>query len=499
MSIILMMIITIMINYHSLTYFQQFHYHCQDYLRYCQRIKYGIMNYAWIAYLLLLFPYDIQVSTFDLSLMIMISIMLQKKPNYRKPLVYTNRAKRIYGINFLIHLIVCSLFLSLSLKGQIILLPFVISILLVTIMIANAILDPIEKIIQNRIKKKAKNKIKKDTFVIAIGGSYGKTSIKNILYELIKEDYYTCKTPYSYNNEMGISKYLLNEYDPNAQVLICEVGIDRKKEMERLMELIDSDLVLLSAIGNQHLANFKNKQELIKEKQKLVNDPRKIRIVCIDYVAIEGIKQFNQVITYGEQISDYQIVKIEYEEDITYFTILNQGKTFDFQTNLVGKHHIYNICASIVVARILNVSWLQLQQQVKCLKQIKHRLELIKYEDYWVLDDAYNANEKGIINACDVLKKRSGQRIMICSGLVEMPDLEKIHYDIGAYMKDCVDEAILLGKYQKQMKQGLIDQGFDDKHIYLCDDIFKAFELCKQIRKHNSTILIENDLCDIHK
>ena len=483
MSIILMMIISILINYHSLTYFQQFHYHCKDYLDYYKEIKYNILNYGWIAYILLLFPCDIQFSTFNLSMMIIISIMFQKKQHYRKPLVYTNRAKRIYGMNILIQFIIWIQYISLSLKWQIIVLPFLISLLSITIIIANNILYPLEKIIQNNIKKRAKKKIKKDTFVIAIGGSYGKTSIKNILYELIKEDYYTCKTPYSYNNEMGISKYLLKEYDPNAEVFICEVGIDRKNEMDSLMKLVNPDLVLLSAIGNQHLKNFKNKQELISEKQKLVNDLSKIRIVCIDYVNSDGIKQFNQIITYGEKESDYQIVKIEYKDDKTYFTLIHQGKMYDFQTNLLGKHHVYNICASIVIARILKVSWEQLQYYVENLKQIKHRLELIKYEDYRVLDDAYNANEIGIKVACDVLKKQKNQRIMICSGLVEMKDLEKIHYDIGAYMYGCVDEVILLGKYKEQMKQGLIDKGFDENHLYLCDDIREAFELCKQTRQ----------------
>ncbi len=501
MRAILLVILVMIATRHTMTLLQQHHYYYDRYLRYIKKQKILFLEMVTLcSIVLLLFSYEIQEQCFDLALMIMISNMIQYSciKKYRKPLVYTNRMKRLWVVHMISMMLFIYFYLLNEITIQILLLPLFYIMNYFYVVLDVIILQPIEIMIKEKIKKQAKQKIKDHTKVIMIGGSYGKTSIKNIVYELIKDDYYTHKSAYSYNNEMGISKYLLNDYDPNAQVFVCEVGVDHKGEMKKLCDFIHSDLVLLSAIGSQHLETFQTKDNIIKEKQVLVNDTSKIRVVNIDDVVLEGIKDVHSLITYGEQVSDYQIRNIQYANHKTYFDVLHQNTSYSFETSLLGKHHVANIVAGICIARLMGVDWEDLQMKVKWLPQITHRLELKKMSDYYLLDDAYNANEKGIRNALEVLKNMGNQRIVICSGLVEIKNSEKEHYDIGKEMSRCVDVAILIGTYAENMKQGLIDGCFDEEKIYIVKDIYEANNILKQIKTKDCCVLIENDLTDIY-
>ena len=451
-------------------------------------------------FLIVIVPKSIRYTCFMSGLLVMIAYMLKIYQNkkYRIPLKITKRILRIMILHESMLFLIVLLYLKMEITLQIYGCPLLYIISYYWLIVTLWVLNPLEKKIKNDYKQKAKLKINKNSKVIAIGGSYGKTSIKNIAYELIKPSYYTMKTSYSYNNEMGISKYLLEQYDPHAEVFICEVGVDHVNEMDELLKLVDADFVLLSAIGNQHLESFKTYENIKREKQKLIQDINKVRIANIDDVTLDGIKDKHQVITYGFHKSDYQIMDLNYENKLMKFQIKYKDQIYDFETSLLGKHHVQNITGAIVLARSLNITWEQLRIRVKNLKQIDHRLALRKVDDYYLLDDAYNANEKGLRCACDVLKMMEGKKIIICSGLVEVLDGNKIHYEIGQYMADCCDEVILIGQYQDAMKEGLLSNNYTLEHIYCVKDINEAFKQLQIIKETNCVVLIENDLQDVY-
>ena len=141
------------------------------------------------------------------------------------------------------------------------------------ILVAHYLTLPFEKIIQiyyiNRAKKKLKNfKGKK----IAIVGSFGKTSLKNILYEILKEKYKTIMTPKNYNTPMGITKTVLKELKQDTEIAIFEMGAKREGEIKKLMEIVAPDIGILTAIGQQHIETFGNLKTVIKTKNELVTN-----------------------------------------------------------------------------------------------------------------------------------------------------------------------------------------------------------------------------------
>ena len=107
--------------------------------------------------------------------------------------------------------------------------------------------------------------------IITITGSYGKTSTKNYLAKILANKYNVLYTPGNFNTLLGITKTIRSQLKPTHEVFVCEVGIDRVGEMEKINKLIKSDYCMITAIGPQHLETFKTQENIIKSKLKLID------------------------------------------------------------------------------------------------------------------------------------------------------------------------------------------------------------------------------------
>ena len=141
----------------------------------------------------------------------------------------------------------------------------------------------IEKIIQIKNINSAKKKLKSyGTKIVAITGSYGKTSIKNYIYTLINNTYTTLATNKSYNTLNGILLTINNHLKPFHEVLILEIGVDEKGGMNKFIKHFKFDIGVITCIGNQHLKTFKNINNIAKEKTKLLYNCNKCVVINKD-------------------------------------------------------------------------------------------------------------------------------------------------------------------------------------------------------------------------
>jgi UDP-N-acetylmuramoyl-tripeptide--D-alanyl-D-alanine ligase len=127
----------------------------------------------------------------------------------------------------------------------------------------------LERIVYLKFLKKAKRKIKGKK-VIGITGSCGKTSVKNITYDLLVNNINISKTPKSYNTKMGIIKSINEHSSCYDEYFICEYGVDKVKGMNKLLKIVKPDIAIITEIGNQHLLSFKSMDNIFKEKIKLI-------------------------------------------------------------------------------------------------------------------------------------------------------------------------------------------------------------------------------------
>ena len=185
----------------------------------------------------------------------------------------------------------------------------------------------------------------------------------------------------------------------------------------------------------------------------------------------------------------------------TTFDIVFKGDNnkYPFETKLLGKANIYNILASVALGKHLGIENEQLKLGVKRVKPIEHRLELKKYGDINIIDDAYNSNPVGSSMALDVLKLMPGKKIIVTPGMIELGDREyELNMKFGKHIAEVCDEVILVGKEQtKPIYDGLIDEGFKEKNIHIINDVKIAFDLMRKLKDGETYVLLENDLPDI--
>ncbi|MEI7668315.1 MAG: UDP-N-acetylmuramoyl-tripeptide--D-alanyl-D-alanine ligase, partial [Erysipelotrichaceae bacterium] len=428
-----------------------------------------------------------------------------------KPLLYTARVKRqtlvyftlvliaLYGILRLGLIYSLGLVFYLSIFALALSIPFM-------ILLVGLIAMPFEKLIKRFYQNKAINilshspKLK----IIGITGSYGKTSSKNILNEILSEKYYTLATPASYNTPMGITITIREQLKAIHEVLICEMGADKKGEIKALMNFVKPQTGIVTSIGPQHLNTFKSINNIVKEKMRMIEmlPSNGLGIINKDNIYIREYQVKNPVTLKSVGIDssdvDYQAINIHYTISGSGFTVRCAEGEYPFKTRLLGKHNISNILVSIALGRAFGLQWPQLQKAVTNVNYIEHRLQLKHINGLNFIDDAFNSNPDGSKMALDVLAMMPNHRYIVTPGMIDLGQQEdQLNQAFGAYMLNRADTVILIGKHQtKAVLLGLKESGFDLNHVLVMDHIKEAFDYLTKNASDKDTILLENDLPD---
>lgn len=366
--------------------------------------------------------------------------------------------------------------------------------------------EPLEKGIQKYFLKKAKRKLSWSRVdVIGVTGSFGKTSTKTIIAELLNQEFFVCQTPKSYNTPMGISLTINRDLQRLHQIFVCEMGATQTGDIKELVDLVNPKIGIITEIGPQHLDSFCNLTNIIKTKFELIENLPKTGLAILNYdnrfISGYTIKNPVRVIKYGidHPDVDYRATNIQYGATGSSFDVVfpNQ-KSFRFHTKLLGKHNIYNLLAGIVVADYYQIDVHRIKYYLANLQPIEHRLELKTYANYTIIDDSFNANLVGFKQALDVLSHFSGPKIIITPGLVDLgPKQYEMNYELASSIAKTCDFVVLIGlKQTEPIYDGLMECGFSKQQIYRTNQFRAGYDYVLNRFKFNFTLLIENDLPD---
>ena len=434
----------------------------------------------------------------------------------KTPLKYTKRMSRLCVVFAIVCFGVTFLVLTLSSKltsmleyikyfdcGAVGLTPLLAPIL---VLVAYYLTLPIELIISNMYVSRAKKRIRsmKNLTVVGITGSYGKTSVKSILATMLAEKYKVCATPYSYNTPMGLSKTILGNLSTSDEIFIAEMGANAVGDIEYLTKMAPPDVAVITGIGNQHLATFGSKENLIATKEELVKN---LKVGGRLFVNIEsaGAKEiFDRAEVQKFAVStnekfEYYVEDVAVNENGSTFTVVHDGKRTKVQASLLGKHNISNILLCYAVASKMGVEDDKLAVAIRKLKAPAHRLAIVPSNNsITVIDDAFNGSVEGSKAALDVLASFAGQKIVITPGLVELgKDEFNCNFEFGKNMAKVADYVILNGVTNYEaLSAGLEFGGFDKSKILRAGTLSQAVEVMNQVAKSGDVVLFENDLPD---
>lgn len=373
--------------------------------------------------------------------------------------------------------------------------------------LAHLFVLPIERYLYDYYVNKARQKILSynSLKVIGITGSFGKTSTKFIIGEILKKDYSVCVTPASYNTPMGLCITINKQLRNIDEFLICEMGACRIGDIQELCHIVFPDIGIITSIGPQHLETFGNLTNIIKTKFELIESLPKGGLAILNYdnyyIRNYRIKNDVKVLTYGieHENVDYYALNIKYDQFGSTFEVrFPEGERYLFKTKLLGKHNISNILAAIALGDYLKINVRKIIHTVSTLEPVKHRLELKRFPNYCLIDDSFNANYEGFNNALDILNQFKYKRIIITPGLIELGDEQyTMNYRIGEKIARCTDYVVLVGKKQtKPIYNALLDNQYPSTSIYVTNSFEDGFKHVLNKFKSDFTVLLENDLPD---
>ncbi len=432
----------------------------------------------------------------------------EKKKVYIKPLVYTSRVKRQIVVMAVLNILILTFIYYITDVYKWYSVYFIVGYFVnwFLVFIMAFITSPIESFVKEFYINKARKILAGMPFLIKVGitGSFGKTSSKNIMQEIMSEKFYSLMTPASYNTPMGITKTIRFELKSIHEVFLCEMGADKVGEIDYLTKFVKPKYGVVTSIGPQHLNTFKTLDNIINEKMKMIENLPADGVGILnkdnEYIREYEVKNTCKIVWYAidRKDVDYYADNITYTPQGSVFDVVAENTTHQFTTKLLGKHNIANILASIALGRELNVSWEELIAAVKRVNYVEHRLEVKKINGYTFIDNAFNSNPVGSAMSLEVLNMMPNKRFIVTPGMIDLAERQySDNFDFGANMKHKTDYVVLVGEKQtKPIYEGLLSTGFNMDNVRVVKTVKDAFDFVYQTATLEDTILLENDLPD---
>ena len=444
------------------------------------------------------------------------SIAFEVGKKYKKPLVWTPRAKRIYGVMLVVPVVAVLLTLIVP-AGSI---AQMLRWMAVWVMAAYCLspgvamfavwaLKPVEKHINNGYINDARRILQSmpGLTVIGITGSYGKTSTKHYLNRILSEKFSVCMTPGSFNTTLGVVRTVREYLKPYNEVFICEMGAKNLGDIKEICDLVHPSIGIVTAVGPQHLESFKTIENVQRTKFELIDALPKGGLAVVnddfEYVANRPVENV-AVVRYGIKPRPevkFAVGSLSYSATGTDFNVLTPDGELKLHTRLVGECNVSNLVAAVIVALHLGVSEQQIRYAVEKIEQVEHRLSVKRTPGgITIIDDAFNSNPTGSGMALDVLAAmRPGKRIVITPGMIELGDRqEELNEEFGRKIARSVDVAIIVGQYNRDaILEGIGTP--EGVRVEPVDSFADAQRLLATIAASGDTVLYENDLPDTFK
>lgn len=422
----------------------------------------------------------------------------------RQKLEYTQKAKLLLLIGTLLFVfdVVSTLYfttgvwLIISIIGCILALP-------IYFVIANFLVLPLDRYLKQNIVKRAKAKLKKfpNLQVIAITGSYGKTTTKEILATILSEKYHVLMTEGTKNTPLWISRLILEKLSIEHHIFIVEMWAYHKGNIADLCELVWPKISILTGITLQHLERFWSLEAIIDTKFEILE-----YLWPQDFAVVDISTQWVQKWLSQKALDVWEIQTVErglpysYRENLWGISFHIDGNKYE--TKLLANYILQTFEICLRVAEHLGMKQKEFAAWVEKVDFVEHRMQLIHNTDtnVYVIDDSFNGNIEGIEAILDLMKRTpfSGRKILIAWGVVELGEkTEEVHLKLGRQMSKVADMILLVQwPVGNALKKWLGQAWYKANNIKMYPSALDLHEDLKHIIKSGDMVVFQNDLPD---
>lgn len=355
------------------------------------------------------------------------------------------------------------------------------AVLFVPLILAYIISYLLEKMFFISFKHKAKQRLETipSLKIVEITASYGKTSIKNYLYHILKRKYKVYKTPRSVNTMGGIVLDVNRDLPLDTQIYIAEAGAREKGDIEEITSFLEPQYCVLGSVGEQHIEYFKTLDNIINTKMEILTSPRMIKGFVHESVPI---KKYDTIIKFPNNLH----VTMSNLDGI-WFDIEIDGKQEHFNAPILGSFNAINLTAVILVAYELGMSIDDIKLALRDLPQVEHRLQKIEAGGKIIIDDSFNGNLEGMLEAVNICSHYEGRKVIVTPGLVESTPEANIL--LANQINEKFDLAIITGS----LNAHLLSSNIDTEKLFILKEKKEMESTLAQKTKAGDLILFAND------
>ena len=347
--------------------------------------------------------------------------------------------------------------------------------------------------------------------IIGITGSYGKSTTKEFLSHILAGKYKTEKTNKNENNDFGVARKVLHDFDSQAEVFVAEMGAYKTGEIRSIAQFVHPEIGILTGLEPQHLELFGSFEKILDAKFELIEALPEGGMALFNVTnkdcerlakRAEKLKTNLSILRYklvskfvpNNKFDAQSKIKRITENDITFEIKIGKTKKI-FTAPVTGGHFIENLTGAILLARKLNVPWTTIKKQLASLDVPAHTMHTYELSDgMQVVDDTGNSNPRGFtaaLNYVHTYAKKS--KVVIASGIIELGTYSSlIHQDIAKLADDVVDVVVLTNSdfysdFEKEISGG-------NEKLIVIEDPKDLIAFVKSLESSKTVLLLEGKL-----
>lgn len=381
--------------------------------------------------------------------------------------------------------------------AMIILAPYILALGLIAPLVAGTVL--IQRPREKRIVAAARKKLAAHPATkVAIAGSFGKTTMKEILLAVLSEAKRVAATPGNMNTPLGISRFI-NSLEGNEEVLIFELGEYYPGDIRDLCHLVQPHMGVITGINEAHLERFKTLDRTVSTIYELADylGKKPLWVNGESKLVADNVRDGN--IEYTKKGVDK--LKVQHTKTGlkgTDFQIVGGGTKLRLHSDLLGLHNVGPLSAGVAIADHLGLTPKQIEAGIAKTKPFDHRMQPTHHGDTWTIDDSYNGNPDGARVAIEFLSQlKNHRRVYVTPGLVEVGSaVEAVHTQIGLELAGAVDVVVLVENSATPFIAEGLKAGDFKGDILWYEDGLSCLNAIPQITKPGDVVLLQNDWSD---
>ena len=333
--------------------------------------------------------------------------------------------------------------------------------------------------------------------VIAITGSVGKTSTKDIVANVVSKKYKTLKTEGNNNNNIGLPFTILRMQD--EEVAVLEMGMNHFGEISLLASIANPTICIITNIGTSHIGNLGSRENILKAKLEILEGSKKQAVIINNdndllHKWYEENKENYNIKTYGiKEKSNVMAKEIKLEENNSTFTCKIDDEEEKIKVPVGGEHFVLNALCAITVGEVLKIEEDKIKVGIESFELTKKRMDIIELKNgIKIINDAYNASLESMKASLRVLSEYKERKIAVLGDMFELGEFsEELHKKVGEeVVKNKIDILVACGENAEYIAD-VAKEKMDKENIYYLENKEEIEPLLQEIVKNNDVILFK--------